>query len=129
MEGVEGVGKAVLADVLLLGGEVLAVPVHIRQDVHGIVLEHLVQLPQVGPPLLVEPAVADAGDDKDAPVGHDALVANHLGGKGLHHLDGVGAHACPVVEVGGHPEDDDVVLLLGPVDIGALVGHRPADGL
>ena len=61
MEGVEGVGEAVLADVLLLGGEVLAVPVHVGEDVHVVVLEQVVQLPQVGPALVVEVAVADGG--------------------------------------------------------------------
>ena len=56
-------------------------------------------------------------------------MADDLGGHGLHHLDGVGAHAVAVVEVGGHAHDHDVVLLLGPVHVGALVGEGPGDGL
>ena len=91
------------------------------EDVHVVVLEQVVQLPQVGPALVVEVAVADGGDDEHAPFAHDAPVADDLGGQGLHHLDGVGAHAVAVVEVGACPKDDDVVLLLRPVDVGALV--------
>ena len=77
----------------------------------------------------MEVPVADGGADDDAVVLHHPLVADHLGGQGLHHLDGVGAHACAVVEVLGHPEHHHVVLLLGVGHIGALVGHRPALGL
>ena len=129
MEGMESVGEAVLADVLLVGGEVLAIAVHVGQDVHVVVLEHFIQLPQIGPPLVVEVAVADGGTDNDAVVLHDPLVANNLRGQGLHHLDGVGAHAVAVVEVLGHTEDHDIVLFLGEGDISTLVGTFPGNGL
>ena len=129
MEGVEGVCEAVLADVLLVRGKVLAVAVHVGQDLHVVVLEHVVQLAQVGPALVVEVAVADAGADDNAVLLHHALVADDLGAEGLHHLDGVGAHAVAVVEVLRHAEHHDVVLLLGIGDVGALVGDLPAGRL
>ena len=128
MEGMEGVGEAILANILLVGGEVLAVAVHIRQSVHMVMLEHFVQLPQIGPALVVEIAVADGGADDHAVVLHHPLVANDLGGQGLHHLDGVGTHAVAVMEILGHAEDHHVVLLLGKGHIGALVGDFPALG-
>ena len=40
------------------GSKILPVPVHIRQDVHVVMLEHLVQLPQVGPALVMEETIA-----------------------------------------------------------------------
>ena len=80
VEGMEGVAVAVPADILLVGGEIFAVPVHVRQDVHVVVLEHFIQLPQVGPPLVVEVAVADGGADDYAVVLHHPLVADDLGG-------------------------------------------------
>ena len=129
MERVECVGKPVLADVFLLGREILAVAVHVRQRLHVVVLEHVVELAQVRPALLVEPAVADAGHDEHAVIGEHALVPYDLRGERLHHLDRVGAHAVAVVEVRRHAEDDDVVFLLRPVDVGALVRRLPADGL
>ena len=55
-------------------------------------------------------------------------MADHLGGQGLHHLDGVGAHAVAVVEVLGHTKDHHIVLFLRPGHIGPLVGHLPAEG-
>ena len=129
VEGMECIGKPVLADVFLVGRKVFAVAVHVRKGVHVIVLEHFVQFPQIRPALVVEVAVADGRADDHAVVLHDPLVADDLGGQGLHHLDGVGAHAVAVVEVGGHAEDDDVVLLLRPVDVGALVRRLPGHGL
>ena len=96
---------------------VLAVLDHLVEGVHLVGLPELPLLAQVRPALVVEPAVAVAGDDKDAVVGEDALVADDLG------------DAVAVVEVGGHAHDHDVVLLLGPVHVGALVGELPGDGL
>lgn len=49
MEGMEGVAEAVFADILLVGGEILAVAVHIRQRVAIVVLEHIIQLPEIRP--------------------------------------------------------------------------------
>ena len=129
VERVEGIGEAVLADVLLVGGEILAVAVHVRQDVHRVMLEHLIQLSQVRPALLVEPAVADAGDDEHAVICQHPLVAYYLGRECLHHLDGIGAHAGTVVEVGRHAEHYHIVLLFCPVHIGALIRRFPTDGL
>ena len=94
-----------------------------------VVLEHLVQLPQVGPPLVMEVAVAEGGADNHTVLLHHPLVPDDLGGQGLHHLDGVGSHARAVVEVLGHPEHHHVILLPGVGHIGALVGHLPALGL
>ena len=42
VEGVEGVAEAVLANILLIGSGVLAITVHVGENVHVIMLEHLV---------------------------------------------------------------------------------------
>ena len=44
VEGMEGIGEAVFADVIFPGGEIFAVAVHIGQNIHGIVLEHFIEL-------------------------------------------------------------------------------------
>ena len=129
VERMECIGKTVLADVLLLRGKVLTVAVHVRQDVHGIVLEHLVQFSQIRPPLLVEPAVADARHDEHAVVGKHPLMTDDLRGERLHHLDRVRPHPVAIVEISGHAKDDDIVLFLRPVHISALVRRLPAHRL
>ena len=128
VEGMEGVGKTILADILLVGGEVLTVTIHVGQYVHVVVLEHIVQLPQVGPALVMEVAVTDGRANDDAVVAHNSFVADDLCGQSLHHLDGVGAHAIAVVEVLGHTEDQNIVLLLSPGYISTLVGDLPGYG-
>ena len=92
-------------------------------------LEHFIQFLQVWPSFLVEPAVADGGHDEHAVIAEHTLVPDHLGGKGLHHLDGIGAHAVAVMEIGGHAEHHDIVFLFGPVHVGAFVGGFPGNGL
>ena len=129
VERVERIGEAILADVFLVRREILAVAVHIRQGLHVVVLEHFIQFSQVRPALVMEIAVADARHDEHAMVGEDALVADDLRGERLHHLNRVGAHAVAVVEVRRHAEYDDIILLLCPVDVGALVRQRPGDRL
>ena len=128
VEGMERVSEPVLADVLLVGGIVLAQTVHVRQSVHVVVLEVGPLRTQVGPQLVVEEAVTDGRADDDAVVAHHALEAQHLGAQRLHYHDGVGAHAVAVVELLGHAEHQHVVLLLRPVHVGALVGDLPALG-
>ena len=125
----EGVAEAVLADILLVGGKILAVAVHIRQSVHVIFLEHIIHLPEVGPQLVVEIAVADGGADDDTVVAHHSLVADYLGGNGLHKHDGIGSHAIAVVKSLGHAEDHHIVLFLCPRHIGTLVSRDPGMGL
>ena len=129
MEGMESVGETVLADIVLAGCEILAVAVHVGQGLHEVMLEHFVQFLGVGPALLVEVAVADGGADDNAVLLHDALMTDDLCGQSLHHLDGVGAHAHTVVEVLGHTEDHDIVLLFSEGNVGTLVGNFPAQGL
>ena len=90
MEGMEGVCKAVFADIFPVRGEVFSVAVHIRQNIHIIVLKQFVQFAQVWPALVMKIPVADRRHDEYAPVAQDALVTDDLRGKRLHHLDGIG---------------------------------------
>ncbi len=128
MEGVEGIGEAIFADILLIGGEILTVAIHIRERVHIIMLEHLVQLPEIGPALIVKVAVADGGADNNAFIAHDAFMPDDLRGEGLHHLNRVSAHAVAVMEVLRHTENHYIIFFLRPGYICALVGDLPGGG-
>ena len=92
--------------------KLLAIAVHIWQGIHVILLEHLVHLAGVGPQLIVEVAVTGGGTYDDATVAHHPLVADNLGGQGLHQHDGISSHTLAVVEELGHSEHHHVVLLL-----------------
>ena len=42
MEGMERIGKTVLPDILFLCGKVLSIAVHVRQNIHIVMLKHLI---------------------------------------------------------------------------------------
>ena len=129
VERVEGIGKPVFADIFPVCGKVLSIPVHIRQNIHGIVLEHFIQFPQVWPALLVKPPVADAGHNEHASVCQHPFVPDYLCRKRLHHLNGVCPHPVPVVEFCRHAEHHHVIFLFRPVHIGAFIRRFPAHRL
>ena len=92
-------------------------------------LEHVVELPEVWPSLVMEVAVADCGYDEYTSVRHNSLVSDYLGRQGLHHLDRVCPHSVSIVEVCRHAEYDAVILLLCKRYICTLVGACPRDWL
>lgn len=92
-------------------------------------LEHLVQLTQIRPSLIVEISIANRGANDDAIILHNALVANHLRGKRLHQLNRIGSHTVTIMEILRHTEYHDVIFLLGKRYIGTLIRHNPGLGL
>ena len=129
VEWVERIAVTVFSDVFLIGGEVFAVPVHVRQGVHKIVLEHLIHFPGVGPQLIVEIAVAQGRTDNHAVIAHDTLMPDDLGRDGLHQHNGIGTHALAVMEKLGHAEYHYIILLFSPRHIGPLIRRNPGVGL
>ena len=59
MERMESITEAILSDVLLICSEVLAIPVHVWKNIVVVMLEHVVQLPEVWPSLIMEVAVTN----------------------------------------------------------------------
>ena len=129
MKWVERIAVTVFSDIFLIGCKVFAVPVHVRQGVHKIMLEHIIHFPGVRPQLIVEITVAQGGTDNHTVIAHNALMPDDLGRDGLHQHNGIGAHALAVVEELGHTEYHHIILLFGPRHIGPLIRRNPGMGL
>ena len=123
----KGIGKAVFADIRFIRRKILSVAVHVRQDIHIIMLEHVVQLPQIRPSLIMEKTVADGGTDDNAVITHDSPVTDYLCRQRLHHLDRIGPHAVSVMKILRHAEYHHVVFFLRPRNIRSLVCDLPGN--
>ena len=127
VEGMEGVGKTVFPDVFRIRSVILSQTVHIRQNIHRIMLKIFIQRPQIRPSGIIKITVAERRAKNHTPVAHDPLESKHLRRERLHHHDGIGTHPVSVMELLRHTEYQHVVLLFCPVDVGSLVRRLPAD--
>lgn len=75
---VERIAVTVFSDIFLIGCKVFAVPVHVRQGVHKIMLEHIIHFPGVRPQLIVEITVAQGGTDNHTVIAHNSLMPDNL---------------------------------------------------